>query len=71
MLAQAKNKSITIYNTDNWKNRIPLGMPRSVEKNGKIHLHSVRNASFILPMLTGSTYRNKRHKVEPRTNAGK
>ena len=27
-----KNEGIIIYNTDNWKNRIPLGMPRSVEK---------------------------------------
>jgi len=32
MLAQGKNKNIIIYNTDNWKNCIPLGMPRSVEK---------------------------------------
>jgi len=44
-----KNKNIIIYNTDNWKNCIPLGMPRSVEnRNGKIHLHSVRNASKII-----------------------
>jgi len=27
-----KNKGIIIYKTDNWKNRIPLGMLRSVEK---------------------------------------
>jgi len=48
MLAQGKNQDIIIYNTGNWKNRIPLGMPRSVERNGEIHLHSVRNASKII-----------------------
>jgi len=32
MLAQGKNKSIIIYNTGNCKDCIPLGMPRSVEK---------------------------------------
>jgi len=49
---------------------IPLGMCRSVERNNNNPFVKTR-FYLVLPMLTGSTCRNRRHEVEPRTNGGR